>query len=386
MNMSMSRRGLLALAVGLGVSGWGLPAGAADVIRIGAPLSTTGPASFLGEPEKKVLEMYVEQINKEGGVLGRKLELIVYDDGGQAEKAVGNVKRLIQNDNVDVLIGGTTTATTMAMVPLIERGEVPFISLAGAIVVVEPVKKWVFKVSHNDRMAAEKVLADMRKRGITKAAIISEDAGFGKSGHDETLKVAKDIGVEIIADEIYSSKDPDVTAQLTKIKNTPGVQAVFNFGFGQGPAIVTKNYRQIGITVPLYQSHGVASKEFIRLAGDAAEGVKLPASGLVVADQLAATDPQKPVVTLFSKTYQAKAGTDPSTFAGHAYDALQIVMAAVNRAKSTDKAKVRDEIEKTSGYVGTGGIVSMTPADHLGLSLRAFHMVEAKAGAWSLVD
>ncbi len=384
--MFISRRQMLTAALGLGLALSAQTVRAAETIKIGAPLSFTGPASFLGEPEKKVLEMYIEQINKEGGVLGRKLELITYDDGGQAEKAVGNVKRLIQNDTVDVLIGGTTTATTMAMVPLIERGETPFISLAGAVVVVEPVKKWVFKVSHNDRMAAEKVLADMKKRGITKAAIISEDAGFGKSGHDETLKVAKDAGIEIVADEIYSSKDPDVTAQLTKIKNTPGVQAVFNFGLGQGPAIVTKNYRQLGIALPLYQSHGVASKEFIRLAGDTAEGVRLPASGLVVADQLPATDPQKPVVTLFAKTYQAKAGTDPSTFAGHAYDALQIVMAAINRAGSTDKAKVRDEIERTSGYVGTGGIVSMTAADHLGLSLRAFHVVEVKGGSWSLVD
>ncbi|CAA7613069.1 ABC-type branched-chain amino acid transport system protein [Candidatus Terasakiella magnetica] len=384
--MFISKREAYGALIGLGALASATIAQAAETIRIGAPLSFTGPASFLGEPERKTLEMYVERINKENGLLGRKVELIIYDDSGLAEKAVSNVKRLIQNDNIDLLIGGTTTATTMAMVPLIERGEVPFISLAGAVVVVEPVKKWVFKVSHNDRMAAEKVLADMKKHGMTKAAIISEDAGFGKSGHDETLKAAKDMGVEIVADEIYSSKDPDVTAQLTKIKNTPGVQAVFNFGLGQGPAIVTKNYRQIGTTLPLYQSHGVASKEFIRLAGDAAEGVKLPASGLVVADQLPAVDPQKPVVTLFAKDYQAKQGAEPSTFAGHAYDALQIALAAINRAGSTDKAKVRDEIEKTSGYVGTGGIVSMTPADHLGLSLRAFHMVEVKGGGWSLVD
>jgi len=384
--MSMSKGILPAIVFSLGVLASAAHSQAADTIKIGAPLSFTGPASFLGEPEKKVLEAYVEQINKDGGLLGRKVELVIYDDGGLADKAVGNVKRLIENDNIDILIGGTTTATTMAMVPVIERGGIPFISLAGAVVVVEPVKKWVFKVSHNDRMAAERVLADMKKHGITKAAIISEDAGFGKSGHDETLKVAKDSGVEIVADEVYSSKDPDVTAQLTKIKNTPGVQAVFNFGLGQGPAIVTKNYRQIGITLPLYQSHGVASKEYIRLAGDAAEGVKLPASGLVVADQLAPADPQKPVVTLFAKTYQAKNGSEPSTFAGHAYDALQIVMAAVNRAGSTDKAKVRDEIEKTSGYVGTGGIVFMTPADHLGLSPKAFHIVEVKGGNWSLVD
>ncbi|CAA7626237.1 ABC transporter substrate-binding protein [Magnetospirillum sp. SS-4] len=360
-------------------------ANAADPIKIGAFLSATGPASFLGEPEKKTLEMYVHKLNKDGGVQGRKIELVVYDDGGAGDKASTFAKRLIESDKVDLIIGGSTTATTMAAVPLIERAGVPFISLAGAVVIVEPVKKWVFKTPHTDRMAAEKVFADMQKRGITKIGMISEDAGFGKSGRDQSLLVVKNYGIEIVADEVYSPKDPDVTAQLTKIKNAPGVQAVFNFGFGQGPAIVTKNFKQLGIAVPLYQSHGVASKDFIKLAGPAAEGVRLPAAGLVVPGQLAATDPQKPVVTAFKKEYEEAFKSDVSTFAGHAYDGLQIALAAILRAGSTDKAKVRDEIEKTSGYVGTGGLVSMSPTDHMGLSLSAFHMVEIKNGDWMLM-
>lgn len=372
----------VALAAGLAVG----VAQAADPIKIGATLSVTGGASFLGDPEKKTLEMYVDAINKDGGVLGRKIELIVYDDAGAPDKATSNVKRLLQNDSVDIIVGGSTTATTMAAVPLVEKAEVPFISLAGAVVIIEPVKKWVFKTPHTDRMAAEKVFADMKKRGITKIGLISENAGFGKSGHDESLKVAPNYGIQIVADETYSPKDPDVTAQLTKIKSAPGVQAVFNFGFGQGPAVVTKNYRQLGITVPLYQSHGVASKSFIQLAGESAEGVRLPAAGLVVADQLPANDPQKAVVTSFNKEYKAKWGSDPSTFAGHAYDGLQIALAAIQRAGSSDKAKVRDEIEKTSGYVGTGGMVSMSPTDHMGLSLQAFHMVEIRKGDWVLID
>lgn len=362
------------------------PAQAADPIKIGSILSVTGGASFLGDPEKKVLEMYVEKINKQGGVLGRPVQLIVYDDGGAADKAASFTKRLLESDNVDIIVGGSTTATTMAAVPLVERAGVPFISLAGAVPIVEPVKKWVFKTPHTDRMAAEKVFSDMKKRGLTKVAMISEDAGFGKSGAEQSRLVAPNYGIEIVADETYSPKDPDVTAQLTKIKNTPGVQAVLNFGFGQGPAIVTKNYKQLGMTQPLYQSHGVASKEFLKLAGDAAEGVRLPAAGLVVADQLKATDPQKPVVQAFIKEWKAAFNSDPSTFAGHAYDGLQIALAAIQRAGSTDKAKVRDEIEKTSGYVGTGGLVSMSPTDHMGLSPQAFHIVEVKNGDWTLVE
>jgi len=359
---------------------------AAEPIKIGAILSVTGGASFLGDPEKKTLEMFVDRINKDGGVLGRKVELIVYDDAGAADKAASFTKRLIDSDNVDLLIGGSTTATTMAAVPLAEKNEIPFISLAGAVTIVEPVKKWVFKTPHTDRMAAQKIFEDMKKRGLTKVALISEDAGFGKSGRDQSVAVAKEMGLEIVADETYSPKDPDVTAQLTKIKNAPGVQAVLNFGFGQGPAIVTKNYKQLGVSAPLYQSHGVASKEFIKLTGEAAEGVRLPAAGLVVADQLPAADPQKPVVTEFRKAFQTAHGMEPSTFAGHAYDGLQIALAAINRAGSTDKAKVRDAIEQTSGYVGTGGIVTMSATDHMGLSPKAFHMVEIRQGDWSLVD
>ncbi|MCR6631685.1 MAG: ABC transporter substrate-binding protein [Magnetospirillum sp.] len=376
-------------AAAAAVFGACLPVGsalAADAVKIGAFLSVTGPASFLGEPEKRTLEMYVERLNKDGGIAGRKIELVVYDDSGAPDKAATFAKRLIQNDGADLLIGGTTTGTSMAAIKVAEPAGVPFISLAGGIDIIEPVKKWVFKTPHTDRMAAEKVFADMKKRGVTKVALVSEDAGFGKSGHDQALKVAPAFGIEIVADEVYSPKDPDVTAQLTKVKGAPGVQAIFNFGFGQGPAIVTKNYKQLGISVPLWQSHGVASKEYIRLAGEAAEGVRLPAAGLVVAQQLAASDPQKPVVTAFKTEYETAFKSEVSTFAGHAYDALQMALAAIRRAGSTDKAKVRDELEKTSGYVGTGGLVSMSATDHMGLSPSAFHMVEIRKGDWVLSD
>ena len=162
-----------------------LAAYAADPIKIGSVLSITGPAASLGEPELKTLQLYVDDINKKGGVIGRPLQLVSYDDGSDASKANGFAKRLIDDDKVDIMIGGTTTGSTMSMVPLIEKAKIPFISLAGAVVVVEPVKKWVFKTSHTDRMAAEKVFEDMKKRGITKVALLSETSGFGQSGKKE---------------------------------------------------------------------------------------------------------------------------------------------------------------------------------------------------------
>uniref|UniRef100_Q47J46 Amino acid/amide ABC transporter substrate-binding protein, HAAT family n=1 Tax=Dechloromonas aromatica (strain RCB) TaxID=159087 RepID=Q47J46_DECAR len=359
---------------------------AADPIKIGSVLSVTGPAAFLGDPELKTLQLYVDDINKKGGVLGRQLQLVHYDDGSDANKANGFAKRLLEDDKVDVLVGGTTTGSTMSMVPLAEKSGTPFVSLAGAVVIVEPVKKFVFKTPHTDRMAAEKVFEDMKKRGLTKVALLSETSGFGASGKKETEGVAGKYGITLVANETYGPKDTDMSPQLTKIKTTPGVQAVFVFGLGQGPAIVTKNYKQLGVTLPLYQSHGVASDEFLKLAGPAAEGVRLPSPAQLIPEKLAAKDPQKPVVTSYEQTYKAAYKADVSTFGGYAYDGLMLAVDAIKRAGGTDKAKVRDALEATKGFVGTSGTFNMSATDHMGLDLSAFRMLEVKGGDWSIVQ
>jgi branched-chain amino acid transport system substrate-binding protein len=354
-------------------------------VKIGAVLSVTGPASFLGDPEKRTLEMYVDQINAKGGVNGQKLQLVVYDDGGDANNARTFATRLVEEDKIAVMVGGTTTGSTLAMIPVFEDAQIPFISLAGAIQIVEPVRKWVFKTPHTDKMACEKIFADLKRRNLTTIALISGTDAFGKSMRDQCVAVAPKSGIAIAHEESYGPRDSDMTPQLTNIRNKAGVQAVVNPGFGQGPAIVTRNYRQLGIGLPLYQSHGVASKQFIDLAGTAAEGVRLPAAALLVADKLADRDPQKPVVVNYTREYQQKTGQPVSTFGGHAYDGLMILVQAMQRAKSADKAKVRDEIEKTKGYVGTGGVVNMSPTDHMGLDLSAFRMLEIKNGDWALI-
>jgi branched-chain amino acid transport system substrate-binding protein len=354
-------------------------------VKIGAVLSVTGPASFLGDPEKKTLDIYVEALNAKGGVNGQKLQVITYDDGADANAARTFATRLIEEDKVVAVVGGTTTGATLAMMPAFEDAEIPFISLAGAIQIIQPVRKWTFKTPHTDRMACEKIFADLKRRNLTTIALISGTDAFGKSMRDQCVAVAPGAGIKIAHEESYGPRDSDMTPQLTNIRNTAGVQAVVNPGFGQGPAIVTRNYRQLGITLPLYQSHGVASKQFIDLAGPAAEGVRLPAAGLLVADKLADNDPQKPVVVDYTRTYQQKTGQPVSTFGGHAYDGLMILVQAMARAKSAKPAAVRDEIEKTKGYVGTGGIVNMSSTDHLGLDLTAFRMLEIKNGDWTLV-
>lgn len=354
-------------------------------IKVGSVLSLTGPASYLGVPELNTLQMYIDELNKEGGVLGRQLVLFFYDDASDAAKANSFTRRLLNDDKVDFIIGGTTTGSTMSMIPLVERAGVPFMSLAGAVSIIDPVKKWVFKASTTDRQAAERVFMDMEEKGIKKIALISETSGFGQSGKDQVEKVIGDYDVEIVMHESYGPKDTDATPQLTRIKNNPDVEAVFVFGFGQGPALVTKNYSQLGIEAPLYHAHGVGSDEFIRLAGPAAEGVYALAPALVIGDLLADDDPQKPVIDHYVEKYTKNFNEAVSMFGGQAHDNFFIVIDAIEAVGSMDKAAVRDQIEKTTGYIGTGGEVNMSPEDHMGLDVNSLRLLQVKDGKWTLV-
>lgn len=379
----MNRRLLIFGVASVALAATG-PLAAAEPIKIGSFLSVTGPASFLGDPEKRTLELYAAKINEAGGVAGRKIELVIYDDGGDANNARTFATRLVESDKVVAVVGGTTTATTMAAIPIFEDAQIPFISLAGGIEIIEPVKPFTFKTPHTDRMACEKIFEDVKKRGFTKVGMISSSAGFGASMRNQCLKVAPGRGVQIVADERYAPGDTDTTPQLGKIK-AAGAQAIVNADFGQGPAIVTRNVKQLGLDIPLYQSHGVASKSFIGLAGPAAEGVRLPAAAMLVPEQLPDSDPQKKVVLDYKTTYESTQKQPVSTFGGHAYDGLMLLVRAIEKAGSTDGAKVRDALRATRGFVGTGGVVNMSATDHMGLDLSAFRMLEIQGGTWKLL-
>ncbi|MEW6254632.1 MAG: ABC transporter substrate-binding protein [Pseudomonadota bacterium] len=355
---------------------------AADPVKIGSVVSATGPAAFLGDPEAKTLKLYVDELNKKGGLLGRPVELVLYDDGGDANKAKTFATRLVEDDKVIAMVGGTTTGTTMAMIPVFDDAKIPFISLAGAIEIIEPVREFVFKTPHTDKTACQKIFEDMKAKGFTKIGMISGTDGFGKSMRAQCLKVIGDYGISVVVDESYGASDSDMTPQLNKIKNTAGIQAVLNPGFGQGPAIVTRNYAQLGITLPLYQSHGVASKSFIDLAGPAADGVRLPAPALLVVDKLPADDKQKAVGMAYKASYEAATGQPVSTFGGYAFDGIQLLVKAIETAKSTDSQKIRDALETTKGYVGVTGIYTMSAKDHLGLGTDSFRLLLIKGGDW----
>ena len=356
-----------------------------EPIKIGTFLSVTGGASFLGDPELKTMQMFIEDLNARGGVLGRQVKLIHYDSKTSSEEAGTFVKRLISQDKVDIIVGGSTTGNTMAVIKQIEKAEIPFISLAGAGVIIDPVKKWVFKTPHTDKVAVAKIFEDMKSRGLTGIGMLSGNGGFGKSCQKNAWDLADGADIKILADETHGKGDTDMTPQITSIKNTAGVQAFLYCGFGAPTSIVAKNVKQLGLNVPHYQTHGSASMKFIQGAEGAAEGVRLPAAALLVADQLAANHPQKAITTAYKAAYESRYKDSISTFGGHAYDGLLIATQAIERAGSTDKEAVRAEIEKTRNLIGVDGIFSMSADDHLGLDKDSFVMVEVKNGGWMLV-
>lgn len=354
---------------------------AAAPIRIGALFSVTGPASFLGEPEKNTLEMLVKELNAKGGVKGSRIELMVYDTQGDATKAVQLANKLIKNDKVVAIIGPSTTGESMALIPIAEKEQIPLVSCAAGIKITEPVKKWVFKTPANDHVAAEKILdyaARMKQRRI---ALLTVSDSFGSSGREQLKALAAKKGFTVVADEVYSPKDTDMTAQLTKIKGTKA-DAIICWGTNPGPAVVTRNVKQLGIKIPLYQSHGVASKKYIELAGaDAAEGVMLPAGKLAVYDKLKKNDPQYKLLKEYDQSYKRVFGAEASTFGGYAYDAFQLVVEAIRKAGATPE-QIRSGIEGNRKMVGVSGVFSIAPGDHNGLNLSAFEMVRVSKGDW----
>ncbi len=353
--------------------------------KIGGIFAITGPASFLGEPERNSMELLAEQINARGGVNGHPIELVIYDTEGDETKAVLNASKLIEKDNVLAIVGPSLSGTTLAVVPIVEKAEVPLVSCAASVKITSPVKKWVFKTPQTDVMAVAKIYEYMKGQGIQKIAILTVSNAFGDSGRQQLLQQAPDYGFEIVTDERFGPKDTDMTPQLTKIR-TLKPEAIICWGTNPGPAVIAKNMRQLGIDTPLYQSHGVASKKFIELAGEAADGIILPAGKILVASNLPDSDAQKSTLLKYIADYEGKYNMEVSGFGGYAWDGLEILAQALEKV-GDDRAKIRDEIEKITGYVGVSGIFRFSPQDHNGLNKEeAFVMVEIVDGDWQVIQ
>jgi branched-chain amino acid transport system substrate-binding protein len=269
----------------------------AKTYKIGAVFAVTGPASFLGDPEKKTVEMIVEQVNKNGGINGVPVEIIIKDSQADATKANLAVKKLITRDKVLAVIGPSTSGNSMAVIPLAEKYKTPLVSCAASYKIVNNKQgkpyKWVFKTPQSDSMAAEAIYSHLQSKGKNRIAIMSVTSGFGASGRAELLRLADQYGMTIVADEKYGPKDTDMSVQLTKIK-AHGPDAIVNWSIGPTQVTMVKNWKALGMdTIKLYQSHGFGSLKNIQLAAGDAEGIYLPLGSVNIPNLLASNHQQK---------------------------------------------------------------------------------------------
>lgn len=354
---------------------------ASGPVTIGAVLDITGAGASLGVPERQTLEMLVEKANAAGGVAGRKISLIIEDDQSTEDGAAKAATKLLTSDKVDILLGASRTGPSLAMRPLAEQAQKPMISLAANIKIVQGAK-WVFKTAQNDRVVLERLLDDMKSKGYTKLAIARDASGYGEGVSETVTELGKSQGLQVVAVEKFAPDATDFTAQMVNIRNAKP-DSVLIWGIAPAAALAQVAYRQLNLTAPLYQSHGIGNKAFLDAAGPAANGVLVPLGRIAVADQLPDSDPQKAVLTSFIADFTAKYSQAPSGFAGYAYDAFTIAVDAVKKV-GTDANKLRDAIEGLTNYAGISGVFSMTPDNHSGLSKDAVVMVQVTDGAWKV--
>lgn len=354
------------------------PAKVSEPIKIGAIFAITGPAANLGAPEEKTAQMLVDEINARGGIKGEKLLLIIKDSQGSPEKAVSFAKQLIEEEKVFAIIGPSTSGETMQIKALCDGSKTLLVSCAAAEVIVNPLAKWVFKTPQKDSDAARKIFMALQKMKIDKIAVTSSNTGFGKAGKEQLEKIAPEYKITIAISEVYEKDATDLTGVLTKVK-AANVGAIVNWSIEPAQAILAKNMKQLGLKMPLFQSHGFGNIRYVQAAGEAAEGIIFPAGRLLVADVLAKENPQKALLEKYKADYEAKYKEDVSTFGGHAYDAVTLLEKAIETA-GADKEKVRDALENLKGFVGTAGIFNFSPTDHNGLDINAFEMLTVKGG------
>lgn len=361
---------------------------------IGAFFSTTGPVSSLGEPEANTALMLVEQINAAGGILGpdgllHKLDLRMYDDQSDATKAVEVVKKLIEVDKAPVIIGGSGSPASIAVIETVTNANVPFISVASSSRIVNAAdgsqNKWVFKTPQQNLPVARVQLDWLKANGVTKIASLGVNNAFGADSIGALKTVAGEAGLQIVADETFEPGTTDFSAQLTKIAGAGAEALIVHATPGEG-APLTVQFRDLGLDIPILHNHGIGNKAFIDTAGEAAEGVLFPIGKLLVADQLPDSDPQKPTLLKYQADYTAKYGKPPSTFGGHAWDAVMMVKGAFE-AVGPDSAKIRDYLETNiTNWIGISGIFNITAKDHTGIGKESLVLVMIKDGGWKYVD
>jgi branched-chain amino acid transport system substrate-binding protein len=352
-------------------------------VVIGAVLDITGAGASLGVPERDTLELLAEQLNADGGIDGREVELIIEDNASTEDGAARAINKLITEDQVDIILGASRTGPSLAMRPVAESAEIPMISLAANQAIVDG-SEWVFKTAQNDSVVIENIVADAADKGYSTLGLARDASGFGEGVEELFNSIGEEFGISVIATESFAPDATDFTAQMVNIRDA-GADANIIWGIPPAAGLAQVAYRQLGIEVPVYQSHGIGNQVFLDTAGAAADGLVAPLGRLVVRDQLPDDDPQKEVITAFADAYEAEYGAGPSTFAGHAYDGFQLAVQALAEA-GTDGQAMREYLEGVTDYVGVSGTFTMSADDHSGLTAEDLVLVTVENGEFTLIE
>ncbi len=358
-------------------------------INVGVTLSATGPAASLGIPEKNTIDLLPKTIG------GQKVNYIVLDDASDTTTAVKNARKLISENKVDVVIGSTTTPNSLAMIDVAAETETPMIAMAASARIVEPMddkKKWVFKTPQNDAQMSTAIVESMTNNNVKTVAYIGFSDAYGEGWWNEFSKIAEARKINLVANERFNRTDTSVTGQILKILAAKP-DAVLIGGAGTPAALPQKSLKEKGYKGMIYQTHGVANADFLRVCGKDCEGTLLPAGPVLVADQLPADHPVKKSAMEYVTKYEAAQGKGTvSTFGAHAWDAgLLLATAAPVALKKAQpgskefRAALRDALEGTKNLPAAHGVFNMSPTDHLGFDQRARVMVKVENGTWKLV-
>ncbi len=380
--MKFTRASLLALAAG------SLVAGAASAqVKVGVTVSATGPAASLGIPEKNTFSLLPKEI------AGKKVEYIVLDDASDTTTAVKNTRKMISEDKVDVVVGSTVTPNSLAMVDIAAESETPMITMAASARIIEPMdakRAWVFKTPQNDSHMATAISEHMGNNNVNTVAFIGFADAYGESWAQEFGKVADVRKIKVVATERFARTDASVTGQVLKIM-AANPDAVLIAGSGTPAALPAKTLKERGYKGKIYQTHGVANADFLRVCGKDCEGTLLPAGPLLVADQLPDSNPVKKPALAYKTAYEKAFGGQVSTFGGHAWDAGLLLQRAIPEALKKGepgtrefRKALRDALENTKELPVSHGIMTMSPTDHLGLDQRSRVMVQIADGKWKL--
>ena len=362
-----------------------------ETYKVGAVFALTGPASNLGVPEEQTVKMMVDQINDAGGINGRPLEVIIYNTETSSEKCATMVNRLIEQDKVLAIIGPSTSGASLAILDTVTTAKTPLVSCAANIGIVQPVEEryWIFKTPQTDKEAVTEIYIYLEEQGFTDIALLTDTSGFGAAGRDILVADAADYGLTIVDDQTFTSGDTTMQSQLTHIKGTDA-EVVICWATDKESAVVALDMQTLKMDTPLFCSHGIANMDFIEQAGTAANGVIFPAGKLLIIDDVPATDPQKEVLTTYKADFEALYGEGTiNTFGGHAYDALSMVVIALEGMEeglslADARAAVRDGLENdVKNWPGTGGVFTMSPTDHLGMAPGSLAMIEIVDEEWT---